>query len=654
MADSVIGALRVVLGLDTAAFSSGAKEAQSVLDGMARTFKTSLAALGVGALAKQFADSIQHTIDAADEMGKASQKFGVPVEQLSALKYAADLADVSFESMGKGLGKLSKALLDGAVNPAGDAAKSFRALGVSTRDAQGNIKTSGEAFSDIAAKFATMEDASAKTAVAIRIFGKSGADLIPLLNEGRTGIEQLTAEAQRLGIVISEDTAKKAEIFNDNLKRIHATTQAVYLQIAQGLLPKLDELSQRYADGAKAGDGFKQVGEFIGDTLDKVYRAGSTVAQVFGILVDELKALNDVASTWPFTDARAAATANLNKVFGESAQKLQALKDGLATLPQSLDAFGDVIGGLPVKISKGFGGINEAALASKNAIDSFIQSQEKSIASVQAQAATLGAAVGVQEAMRVSMEATAIAKANDIMLTDAQRVAIKNLSDQAGAAAIALKGAQLTQEFLSPWDLYQQKLRDINILLREQAINANTASKAGAKAASQMTDVYAQAAATASGNFAEFFNTFAQGNAEMFAIGKAFSISQAIINTYQGATKALADLPPPLSYVAAAGVIAAGLAHVATIVAQKPTPKMALGGSFMLTGAGGTDSQMVPIMATPGERVSIDQNQYGEGANKTYTVQGLKPKDYYRGDVLRDILDNVNKAVSDGYKLKLA
>ena len=177
MADSIIGALRVVLGLDTAAFSSGAKEAQSTLDGLAKSFKTAFAGLALGTAAFQFTKAIQGAIDSADQLGKAAQKFGVPVEQLSALKYAADLADVSFESLGKGLGKLSKAMIDGISNPAGEAAKSFKALGLSLKDNDGNVKTSGDLFLDIADKFSKMEDGAAKTALAIRLFGRAGADL---------------------------------------------------------------------------------------------------------------------------------------------------------------------------------------------------------------------------------------------------------------------------------------------------------------------------------------------------------------------------------------------------------------------------------------------------------------------------------------------
>jgi hypothetical protein len=295
-------------------------------------------------------------------------------------------------------------------------------------------------------------------------------------------------------------------------------------------------------------------------------------------------------------------------------------------------------------------------MGGKNALDQFIQSQQKSLAAQQAQAQTVGAAVGTQEAMRVTMEGQAIALAHNITMTDAQRVALKNLSDQAGAAAIQLKGAQLTQEMLSPWDLYAQKVRDVNIELANNAISAATAQKASAKAASDMTSSYGQAAATAAGNFATFFTTFANGNETMFAVGKAFSISQAIINTYVAATKALAELGPVFGPIAAAGMIASGLAMVATIVAQKPAAKAAMGGQFKVGGAGGTDTQMVPIMMTPGERVSVDQNKYGEssGSAKTITLQGLKPKEYYRGDVLRDFVDNLNQAIGDGLKIKLA
>jgi len=656
MADSVIGALRVVLGLDTAAFTQGAKDAQSTLDGLGKAFKTALAGLGVGLSLGAFVSSIKHAIDAADELGKASQKFGVPVEQLSALKFAADLADVSFESLGKGLGKLSKAMLDSAANPAGEAAKNFKALGISVTDAGGNVKSTEVTFGDIAEKFSTMQDGATKTALAIRIFGRAGADLIPLLNEGRAGLRTLTDEAKSLGIVISNDTAAKAQEFNDTLKRLQTVQGALSLQMAEAMLPVLQKVANAFLQASQEGGGFKALvsemsTSFVTDIEDvqKIALAFENLARIF-------IAFKSAGAALASGEGITAALKIIGDAVDENVRKFQALQRSFLSLG-SAGAF-DSMENLPAmmaKVARGFGTVDMSALGAKNAIDQFIKSQEKTLASNLAEAQTLGAVVGTHEAMRITMEANAIAKANDIKLTDAQRVALKNLSDQAGATAVQIAGAKLTQEFLTPWDLYLQKVRDVNAELAANAISSDTARKASFKAANDMAQVYGQAAAGAMGDFATFFTTFAQGNKEMYIVAKAFSVSQAIINALLAATKALATLPPPLGQIAAAASLAAGMAMVAKIVAEKPTTGMALGGSFQVAGAGGVDSQMVPIMATPGERVHVEQNKYGDsGSGKTITLQGLSPKQYYRGDVLRDLVDNLNTAIGDGLKIKLA
>lgn len=87
-------------------------------------------------------------------------------------------------------------------------------------------------------------------------------------------------------------------------------------------------------------------------------------------------------------------------------------------------------------------------------------------------------------------------------------------------------------------------------------------------------------------------------------IGRAAAISQAIMNTYEGATKALAMGGPYLGPLWAATVVAAGMTHVAQIRSQQ-TVGFFTGGSFTVGGAGGPDSQMVAFRATPGERVNV-------------------------------------------------
>lgn len=87
-------------------------------------------------------------------------------------------------------------------------------------------------------------------------------------------------------------------------------------------------------------------------------------------------------------------------------------------------------------------------------------------------------------------------------------------------------------------------------------------------------------------------------------IGRAAAISQALMNTYEGATKALAMGGPYLGPLWAATVVAAGMTHVQQIRSQQ-TAGFFTGGSFTVGGVGGPDSQMVAFRATPGERVNV-------------------------------------------------
>ena len=110
---AVVGALRAVLSLESAAFTSGLKQAQSGLAGFASSAKKMGSTLQkIGAVMSiagvGMAAGIRSQLNLADDMSKAAQKFGVPIEQLSALKYAADLSGVSLDTLGTGLRKLSQ------------------------------------------------------------------------------------------------------------------------------------------------------------------------------------------------------------------------------------------------------------------------------------------------------------------------------------------------------------------------------------------------------------------------------------------------------------------------------------------------------------------------------------------------------------------
>ena len=199
----------------------------------------SIAALGVGITAL-----VMPVARVGDEFFKLSQKTGVSVEALSALDYAAKLSDVSTEGMTKALQKLSVAMFDTQINGV-DGSAALRALGVSATDVNGQIRPTEQVLLDLADKFSAMPDGADKAALAVRLFGKEGLSIIPFLNQGRAGITALMEEAQRLGLVMSEDVARASEVFNDNLTRLSAIFEGVQRQIGAAVIPVLADFTEQ-------------------------------------------------------------------------------------------------------------------------------------------------------------------------------------------------------------------------------------------------------------------------------------------------------------------------------------------------------------------------------------------------------------------------
>jgi phage-related minor tail protein len=226
------------LRLDTSGFSKGLRGMSSKLKMVGSTMKAATAGL---------VSAIKGELDSADEMSKAAQKFGVPIESLSKLKHAADMSGVSFETLGTGLRKLSQNM---ALAAGGNkkAAAMFKDIGVSAVNADGSLRSTEEVMQDVADVMAKMPDGAAKTALAMDIFGKSGAEMVPMLNGGKKALQQMAEEAASLGIVFDAKTGKAAENFNDDLARIKGALGGLVVQLAASLAPTLEYISKRLVE----------------------------------------------------------------------------------------------------------------------------------------------------------------------------------------------------------------------------------------------------------------------------------------------------------------------------------------------------------------------------------------------------------------------
>lgn len=304
MAD--LATLQVALELQSAQFAQGMDDVQRQINSLNKkvkettdTFagfgKTLLAGLTVDAIVSAFGA----IIDGMDEMQKASQKIGVSVESLSALKFAAEASGVSFDQLQTGLKKLSQNMQDVAAGTT-QAAKALKALGVSGAD------SAETALAKIADGFASVPDSAKKTALAIELFGKAGAELIPLLNEGADGIDELKKRAAELGIVLDGSTTKQAEAFGDAMDEIFLAGKGIVTQITIGMLPAFQQMARTFADSAKAGTEWRTIGNAIGNTLKFIVSAGIGVVAVFealGTAIGGFSAALDAAKAGNFAGA---------------------------------------------------------------------------------------------------------------------------------------------------------------------------------------------------------------------------------------------------------------------------------------------------------------------------------------------------------------
>lgn len=266
MASRSLGTLTLDLVARVGGFTSGMTAAERAADkslsaiekrafqfgkvlGTGLKLATTAAVAGVAALAA----SLQVTINGLDELSKSAQKVGITTEELSKLAYAGELADVSLETLVGSLGKLTKAQAS-ALDATSKQARVFEALGIAVKDADGNLRSSSQVLADFAEKFQQLGGSPEAIAAGFQIFGKSFQELIPLLKDGREGIEGAADELERFGGVISTDAGQAAEEFNDNLSRLKVQFQAIFAQIAQQLLPTLVQLSKDLSDTAKNGN----------------------------------------------------------------------------------------------------------------------------------------------------------------------------------------------------------------------------------------------------------------------------------------------------------------------------------------------------------------------------------------------------------------
>ena len=262
---------------------------------------------------------VKKSIDAGDELFNLQAKTGIAAKALIGLGNAAKLADVDQATLGKGLTKLSVNLVKAAEGNDGLAQK-FKALGVSVKDANGQVVPADKALKQIADRFADMPDGAQKAAAAVALFGKSGADLIPLLNEGAASMDKFIYK-------VGDDFAARSDLFNDTITELGIKTQGFGLELTDALLPALQTILEVFGDLFDTDQDWTALFKVIEGVIRGIAVAIYTVVKAVDILIKNIVAAVQAAGQAFSGDFGAAWDTITNRVSSGFAEAQQAIKD---------------------------------------------------------------------------------------------------------------------------------------------------------------------------------------------------------------------------------------------------------------------------------------------------------------------------------------
>ena len=223
---------------------AAAKSAASNLDhigskasGLGKTLAGLGAAVSVGIIASKVTDFAKASVQSFETVGGESMKLqrimGGNVEQMSALRGAAAMTGVSADTLATSMRAFSQDIEGNS--------KQLQGLGVATRDAAGNIRPTGDVLKDVAAVFKDMPNGAEKSTLAVQLFGRSGLDMIPMLNKGADGIADLEAKTAAYGLTLTKTDQDALAKFRASQRDLSLATEGVKTSFGKSLFPVLTE-----------------------------------------------------------------------------------------------------------------------------------------------------------------------------------------------------------------------------------------------------------------------------------------------------------------------------------------------------------------------------------------------------------------------------
>jgi len=335
------------------ASKEAAKETEDFVSALTLGVGVALSAVAAyGAAAVALFKLASSSADMGDEIFIASRKLGVSTEFLSEWNFVATQTGATTEDVTKGLATLSKNVVTNSAE--------FRKWGVELEKNDGTLKSSEELFEDTIKLLSEMDAGVQRTAAAQDLMGRSGKNLLQVVDQSADGIEDLKQKARDLGIVMDEESAAAANEFNNQLGALTDTFDDVLFEAGSIFIPGLTEvfklMQNVVSSGGKAFRDFRVTGQ---DSFNNILKAagnlavgmvdvGINIEKVFDVLEVSLKDMKrlavDLVTAIPGVQSIATTFLGLFLAAKKTSEQIKTAADVLGVdLPKGSEASGSAL-----------------------------------------------------------------------------------------------------------------------------------------------------------------------------------------------------------------------------------------------------------------------------------------------------------------------
>lgn len=217
----------------------------------------------------------------ADNIDKMSQKIGISTDAYQEWSYVMGQNGMDVDKLATGM-KTLVSQMDSAASGTASAKEIFKTLGVEITDSNGKLKDQETVLNEVMHKLADMENGTEKSRLAVELFGKAGQEMMPMLNQGSSAMDELTQRAHDLGLVMSEEAVDAGVTLGDTMDDIKKSFAMIGTSLGSAVIPVI----QQFADIIV--DNMPMIQQMVGQLGPILAQAASSVLPVLVQLAESI------------------------------------------------------------------------------------------------------------------------------------------------------------------------------------------------------------------------------------------------------------------------------------------------------------------------------------------------------------------------------